>query len=230
MKQMTKKTKQILILLALLLVVLIGGTIAYYTSQHAFENEFQVPAPGVAIQERFSPADHWVPGEEKSKEVWFTNTGGQDMLLRFSITAEWAEGSEPKDKDGSALQIDPNDVITLYWNQGNEIRDNQNPPIDFVKSDLTETSDGQKKVYYYYTKVLKAGESTQHVLESVKFSSALSNDGHQHSDYSNTQIDLTITGETVLADAGAVQEQWTETPQVTAVIDASSGEVSWSWK
>lgn len=228
MKQMTNKTKHILILLALLLTALIGGTIAYYTSQKDFENEFRVPAPGVAIQERFNPSDHWVPGEEKAKEVWFTNTGKQDMLLRFSVNVEWEEGSEPKDKDGKALEIDPNDVITLYWNDGEDGR-TDTLPVDFVKKEMKKV-DGQEKVYYYYTKVLKAGESTQHVLESVKFSSSLSNDGHKHSDYSNTQIDLTITGETVLADERAVEEQWTELPQVTAAIDASTGAVTWSWK
>lgn len=223
---MTRKTKQILILLALLLVALIGGTIAYYTGRQTFQNEFQVPEAGVAIQERFSPADHWVPGEEKSKEVWFTNTGKQDMLLRFFVTAEWETGSEPKDKDKKPLDVDPNKVITLYWNGGDEERIEE-CPIDFEKKEMI-TVEGKNRVYYYYKKVLKAGESTQHVLESVKFSSELSNDGHQHSDYSDSQINLTITGETVLADGRAVTEQWTETPKVKADID-SDGSVTWSW-
>ena len=114
-------------------------------------------------------------------------------------------------------------VITLYWNQEDDTRDDAKPPVDFVvKKQGDET-------YYYYEKVLKAGESTQHVLESVKFSTDLSNDGHLNSDYSNTQINLTITGETVLADAEAVAEQWTETPQVQAVIDETSGSVTWTW-
>ncbi len=209
MMKIVKKTKYIL---ALLLVALVGGTIAYYTSQQDFENEFKVPKPGVAIQEKFMPMDSWVPGEEKSKEVWFTNTGEMDMLLRFTVDAEWVGDDHP--------DVDADSVITLYWNQGNDTRDDENPPEYFI----TDT----KKEYYYYTKVLKAGTSTQHVLESVKFATKLSNDGHLNSDYSNTQINLTITGETVLADAEAVKDQWTEDPQVQAAIDASDN-VTWTW-
>lgn len=214
MKKIAKKTKNILIILALLLVALIGGTIAYYTSQQAFENEFKVPKPGVTIQEKFNPSDHWVPGEEKSKEVRFTNTGEMDMLLRFKVEAAWADGTTHPD-------VDVDSVITLYWNQGSDVR-GENPPVDFVYD--------QNTGYYYYTKVLEAGKPTQNVLESVKFSANLSNDGHLNSDYSNTQINLTITGETVLADAEAVAEQWTETPQVQAVIDENSGNVTWTWQ
>lgn len=72
--------------------------------------------------------------------------------------------------------------------------------------------------YYYYKKVLKAKgdkdsqDKTQHVLESVKFTETFANDGHKNSDYSDTQIDLTIKGETVLVDSRAVAEQW---PEVT---------------
>lgn len=213
MKKMAKKTKHILTILALLLVALVGGTIAYYTSQQKFDNEFSVAEPGVAIQEKFMPTDSWVPGEEKSKEVWFTNTGEMDMFLRFSVEAEWEGSDHP--------EVDADSVITLFWNQGNDQRDDEKPPIDFV-------ADKQEK-YYYYTKLLKAGESTQHVLESVKFATNLSNDGHLNSDYSNTQINLTITGETVLADPGAVAEQWTEVPQVQASI-AADGTVTWTWE
>lgn len=35
----------------------------------------------------------------------------------------------------------------------------------------------------------------------------MSNDGHLHSNYAGSQIDLTITGETVLVDWRAVEEQ-----------------------
>ncbi len=208
MSKRNKKTKNILILLVLLLIAVIGGTVAYYFSKKDFSNEFRVPEPGVAIQERFSPADSWVPGEEKKKEVWFTNTGEMDMLLRFSVEAEWASDSHPN--------VDPNNVITLFWNQGNETRDAQNPPVNFQI-----ITDGNTK-YYYYTKILEAGKSTEHVLESVKFSSELSNDGHKNSDYSNTQINLTIKGETVLVDEAAVAEQWPGRS-----YSVSNGTVTW---
>ena len=86
MAQISKKAKKILIVLGLLTIAVIGLTLAYYSGQEEFENEFHVKEPGVAIYEKFNPTDWWVPGEEKSKQAWFTNTGEMDMLLRFKIT------------------------------------------------------------------------------------------------------------------------------------------------
>lgn len=196
MKRISLKAKGVLAALGLVLAAAAGVTAAYYASQKQFENEFKVDKPGVAIVEKFNPSDHWVPGEEKSKEVWFTNTGEQDMLLRFSVEAEWAPGTVHPDREAS-------DVVELYWNQGDGTRE-QGLPVSFTYFDQDGTG------YYYYQKVLKAGTSTEHVLESVKFKTNLSNDGHENSDYSNTQINLTIKGETVLADeeAKAAAELW----------------------
>lgn len=210
MKRINVKAKGILVALGLLLATAAGVTAAYYASQKRFENEFKVDKPGVAVVEKFNPSDHWVPGEEKSKEVWFTNTGEQDMLLRFSVEAEWAPETEHPNREAS-------DVVGLYWNIGNGDR-GEGTPADFKEF----KQDGIW--YYYYQKVLKAGESTDHVLESVKFETDLSNDGHENSDFSNTQINLTIKGETVLADeeAKAALELW----KVKGTI--SGGDVVWS--
>ncbi len=150
-----------------------------------------------------------------------------------------ANGAPLKDKNGQDIKegsVVSSDILTLYW------QDSQNDPekgyhqagidneaqsyLGAIKLEdaykypefdfkvIVDPEDG--KTYYYYKKVLKAKgsdmSSTQHVLESVKFDPHLSNDGHINSNYSNTQIDLTIKGETVLVDERAVAEQW---PNVT---------------
>ena len=232
MKQINKKATKILIILSLLLLAAVGMTIAYYNSMKKFENEFSVNAPGVAVYEKFDPSDLWVPGEEKSKEVLFKNTGEQDMLLRFSYKIEWVlpegKGTPPKSAE---------EVVALHWNigDGNEKGEDKEAfaagkftdiPIDFTKV----TQDGRNGIntdYYYYNKILKAGEATDWVLESVKFAKDISNDEHGY-DYSNLQINLTITGETVLADSAAVTDQWKNLPQITAEINPQTGEVKWS--
>lgn len=211
MKRINVKAKGILAALGLLLVTAAGVTAAYYASQKKFENEFKVDKPGVAVVEKFNPSDLWVPGEEKSKEVWFTNTGEQDMLLRFSVEVEWEPGMEPKTEPGTETRS-ASDVVELYWNLGEGDR-GEGIPVGFTDIEQNGTK------YYYYNKVLKAGESTEHVLESVKFKTNLSNskDGHENSDFSNTQINLTIKGETVLADeeAKAAADLWKMTGTIT---------------
>ena len=222
MKKMNSKTKATLLVVSLLLLVAVGATIAFYISGDYFRNTFRVKAPGVAMYELFDPTDQWTPEEEKTKEVMFENTGGQDMLLRFKIEAEWDESSwdPPADADDAAKakakadkenRKSPEDVLTYYWNigednqLGNDNKDrlpgaspgNTDCPVDFVKI-------GE---YYYYTKILKGGQSTQMILESVGFSPYLSNDPHGV-DYSGKQINISMKGETVLAVEAAANEMW----------------------
>ncbi len=240
MKQINKKITKIFLVLSLLLLTAVGLTIAYYNNHKTFSNEFHVKEPGVSIYEKFNPTDWWVPGEEKSKQAWFANTGELDMLLRFKIDVEWAPGQKPKDAKGNELAVEAKDVVTLYWKASRDENGVSRDPIllpmataeNRVVGDGKSYIDGEEQddekdilpsgfdfipvyqdgnTYYYYKKILKAKDdpqfNTQHVLESVKFSESLSNDGHLHSDYSGSQIDLTITGETVLVDWRSVEEQ-----------------------
>lgn len=211
MKKIAKRTKSILIILALALVAIVGATIAYYTSKNDFKNEFHVSEPGVAVVEKFNPSDQWVPGEEKTKEVWFTNSGEVDMLLRFHVEVDWEEDSKP------ASASEASQIVTL----------NRNTAFEKNFCSFKEND----KDYYYYKKVLKPGEVTSNVLDSVTFSSALSNDGHGVN-YANSQVNITIIGETVIAEAnesGYVEaaEEWNKTAQIT---DDVSGKKTVTWE
>lgn len=223
MKQLLEKNKKILIALGLLFLAAAGLTYAYYNSMKDFKNEFQVKEPGVAINEKFNPTDWWVPGEEKSKQIWFTNTGEMDMLLRFKLKIEWGKNDKgepavPKDKDGNLIseeelaKIDLSKLVTFYWKDSKNgavvLADaSKDPGFDFVPIDQNG------ETYYYYKKILKAKGNgnenvTQHVLESVKFDTERSNDNHEGWDYSGVQLDLTIEGETLLVDGRAAEEEW----------------------
>ena len=58
----------------------------------------------------------------------------------------------------------------------------------------------------------------------MKLETNMSNDEHLNSDFSDKKFQLTIKGETVLADEKAVAEQWQG--QVTAAI-GKNGTVTW---
>lgn len=252
MKQLLEKNKKILIALGLLFLAAAGLTYAYYNSMKDFKNEFQVKEPGVAINEKFNPTDWWVPGEEKSKQIWFTNTGEMDMLLRFKLKIEWHKNQEekyideegkptiPKDKDGKAIseedlaKIDLSELVTFYWKDSKNgavvlAEASKDPGFDFVPIDQNG------ETYYYYKKILKAkGNSnenvTQHVLESVKFDTERSNDNHEGWDYSGVQLDLTIEGETLLVDGRAAEEEWgvkIVEANEAGVITPVDGKISW---
>ena len=231
MKSVTKKTKHILLVLALSSIAIIGGTIAYYMSREEFNNELRVGTPGVAVEEKFNPADFWVPGEKKEKEVWFSNTGEVDMLLRFRINAEWETGKEPKDEKNQKVTPEPdpldpvNPLVMLNWNVTDKTTDPDGSNDETIK-DFTKITGTDGSTYYYYNKILKRagedGSSTDKILEAVTFSKDISNDGHGI-DYSDTQINLSIYGETVVVNSDAAKDTWGVEP----VIDLQSGMVTW---
>lgn len=229
MKQLLEKNKKILIALGLLFLAAAGLTYAYYNSMKDFKNEFRTPKPGVAIHEIFDPSDYWVPGEEKSKKALFSNSGESDMLLRFKVDIAW-DGA-----DSDHPQNAPENFVTLYWKDSSNKKGDGTPdPIELSEAsgrddfDFVLGPDG----YYYYKKVLKAEGSdmslTQDVLQSVKFSEHLSNDGHANSNYSNVQINVKIQGETVLASAGgkAAEDEW---DAVNKVFIGEGDSVMWEF-
>ncbi len=237
MKKMNAKTKLVLLVSSLLLIVAVGATAAFYSTNDNFRNTFRVKSPGVALYELYDPTDRWTPEEEKKKEVMFQNTGEQDMLLRFKIEAEWDIDSWP-DKTVPEDAKKAKDVVTYYWNIGDDNQvGNDKPdrlpgssagsmdhPVDFVKI-------GD---YYYYTKILEAGEPTQMILESVGFTPYLSNDSHEI-DYSGKQINISLKGETVLAVEAAANDTWGADGVVCEIVpkkdrEPNDTEVKWMEK
>ena len=219
MNNWLKKLKKKAILPAaafLVAAAAIGTTFAWQQWDLSITNNLVSHTVVVKENENFDPKDG-------TKDVRFSNTGNDSVFLRVSYSEYWIKGEEalPDNKNEGPHWIDTNGNTTNILSNivdGSEVAVKtwgDNWPLTSSPSSTDiwfKAPDG----WYYYKKVLKAKgsdmSSTQHVLESVKFDPHLSNDGHINSDYSNTQIDLTIKGETVLVDERAVAEQW---PNVT---------------
>lgn len=200
MRQMDRKSKKVLMLAGFLLLAVVGVTVALYVNSSNIQNRFTVAGPGAVLTETFDSDDHWLPGEQKTKEVKFANTGGYDMLLRF-----WVEAREEE-----------RNLLTLCWDEKTmETGVGTEAPIGFTK---VEEGD---RTYYYYNKVLKPGEDVL-ALHSVKLSEAISNDNHGSS-YSGKKINLTIKGEMILAFDAKQAEAWNK----DVVINRETGTVVW---
>ena len=256
MKHIKKINKRILIPLSLLVLAVVGMSVAYYSSQKDFYNALYTGGvPGVAINERFDPTDLWLPEEEKSKQVWFENTGQLDMYLRFTVDVQWEGGSRDekiKDTDKGAEELseviklnfrassDSSDPIILpgkddiAWGESWVVVEEEGKREFSLPQNLSDidcsslltpvlVKEGDKAtLYYYYNEVLKAGGSTERILESVEFDKELSNDGHYHSDYSDIQINITVNGETVLANKDEAKAKWSMT------VEESGDTIKWT--
>ena len=98
---MEKKNKKPIIFMLLLVAVsiIVGGTIAYYTSSDTFENEFDTGTYKIETQEAFVSPENWTPGTTTPKTVIATNKGTTPAAVRIKLTPSW------KDANGGALSL-----------------------------------------------------------------------------------------------------------------------------
>ena len=143
-----KKNRKPLIAIALaLLVGLVGGTIAYFTSEATFSNQFKTKPYSTEITETFVSPDNWTPGTTTDKTVIAKNTGDVDVAVRVSYTEEW------KDASNNPLSLTTDGVTAAVINFADDLNSKW-------------THDGN---YYYYKTKLTKNQSTTSIIQSVTF-------------------------------------------------------------
>ena len=186
--------KKNIIGVALIILLSIGGTLAYLQSTDTFENIFNAGTYSVITHEEFTSPDNWAPGDTTNKTITTTNEGTIPVRVRVKLEESWTSSN-----DGN-LPLESNGIKLAVINLDNT--------EDWIK-------DGD---YYYYVGELAPGETTSSLIESVTFNPAYqgdvscttvnntnicesSSDGYMGGSYK-----LKITTETVQSDA--YQEVW----------------------
>ncbi len=168
-----KNKKPIIALGALAVLGLIGGTIAYFTSEATFDNVFTTAVYKTKSTEVFSAPDNWLPGETVDKTVTTKNEGSIDVAVRVSTSEKWT--------------LEDNTEITMphTFNMGtpddatDDIR--YNSDRDLVTINLANTSDWLSSTddsdkHLYYKKKLAANETTTTFLSGVTLNSNVATD------------------------------------------------------
>ena len=86
---MKNDIKPIIAVALLLIGGIVGGTIAYFTTNASFENVFRTKPYATQITETFESPDNWTPGTTTAKTVIAKNTGDVDIAVRLSYTESW---------------------------------------------------------------------------------------------------------------------------------------------
>ncbi len=195
-KENSKNKKKLLVVGALGMLTVLGGTLAYFTTTTNIVNKFKTGLYQNKIVEEFVSPTNWTPGTVTEKTVKVTNNGDIPMAVRASITEKWvsASGKELSLKDSN------NNVASI---------------IEFGE-EWTKDNDG---FYYYGTKenktVLDASAETTSFIKSVKFNEnikatlkeSVSSDGKtvtytsSGDGYDNATYTLTVRIDTVEYDA-----------------------------
>lgn len=202
------KRRLLLILLAAFTIVagfLIYRALAFYTQSLDTGNDLSVAGSAVALGIWQIPADTWVAGETKEKEVTFTNRGDADLVLRFSVQDAWKDGGN------SWTSTDVASPAVINWTD----------EITGGTSAWTKIGD-----YYYYNQVFEKRADgtdtvTPAVIDSVTFSGQMSNggtaallsgdgadDSRGRDDFSGKRYELGVQMETLEVDASIVSGSW----------------------
>lgn len=197
-----KQTKLMMVLVCLTLVV-VSDAMAFYSNHGGnIENMMLTKSSSVYIQELFDPADDWLPGETKQKEVKFGNMGARNQVIRFRIETQWLSGS------------------------GDEWTPTMTNPVEIKWSDALGTewmSFPDDDGWYYYKDILMPGAETKAVMEAVKFATKLSND-RRIQDFTHTTYRILIYMEGLDADSQITNAKWSKTFTQNDGLDWKSDE------
>ena len=80
-----------LLVLSLAALLVVGGTMAWFTDDAEVKNNFTAGTVIVGIEEEFEGDENWAPGDVTDKDVNIKYTGSKDAYVRVSITPVWAD-------------------------------------------------------------------------------------------------------------------------------------------
>ena len=198
-----KKKKSLIAILVLFLVI--GVTIAYYTSTTVFENVFNTGTYKIVTTETFESPSNWAPGQEIPKTITSTNEGTVPAAVRVSYVEKW------EDLQGNDItsQVSPNPAIINLDNTSEWIQEGN---------------------YYYYKYILNPNETTSSFMKSVTLDPTLNGvtctgSGNTRTCEGNNpatgaKYKLTITKETVQADK--YDTVWNTEVEITVKNSGSS--------
>ncbi len=203
MKNWLKKLKKKAILPAaafLVAAAAIGTTFAWQTWDLSVTNELKAHDTTVIVDENFNPDDG-------TKEVCFKNTGNSSVFLRVTYSEYWIK-NESLDEDigkvdwyeNSDINVEPNwNGTTILPNKvdGKNVAEKKWASIwPESNSDSAKEWVNGKDGWFYYTGVLKPGDSTDKILDRIEFDKDLKDS------YANANYRLFFKAEVVQCSDG----------------------------
>ena len=148
-----KKKKYMLILLILLLGV--GGTLAFFTSTSELENEFKSGRYKTVSTDNFTSPSDWKPGDTTPKTITTKNEGTMPVRVRVKLEESW------ESENGNDLP--------LFFDVS--LGHNDYPIYDLVSiiNYDNETDWIFYDDYFYYVGELAPGEETSSLIESITY-------------------------------------------------------------
>lgn len=181
-----KITKKIKVILSIsVMAILISGTVAFFISKDVKTNSFTAGDLSIKIEEpNYKEPDNW-NGEKIVKDANVKNTNIMPELIRVAIEPRF------QDANGNFYSGDISKIDFEYVN------------ITTNKNDISKWIDGNDG-YYYYTSILKEGETTSDIINSVTFN--VSED--EKVKYNEKTLKAVVRAEAIFSETDAYKTQW----------------------
>ena len=158
---MKRKTKKILIIIALAVVFLatVALVYAYLSDLGGLENKFTVGNNSVEVEENFDPPPELKEGDNPFvKMVRITNTGNVPCYVR--VFFDFSDSEVKENAKISASINDMKDLTASTWYSYEDYKEH-------LPEGWVYIADGPLGGCFYYTEQLKVGESTPNLFEAV---------------------------------------------------------------
>lgn len=136
-------------ILSILSLLVVGSVYGFWHQELEHTNHLKADTIQAEIAENFTPQE---PEGTVDKEVSFQNKGSTDVFLRIAYVENWEKQGEAGETILLNNQLDGEDVSKKNWAANKE-------------ENWQDGEDG----WFYYKHILKPGETTENVLESVSF-------------------------------------------------------------
>lgn len=209
---MNKKV-QALAVAGVLTVGVVGGTLAWFTSQDKATNTFNTASSngengsGIKIIEEFEKPENMLPGDNVNKDVQVKNTTTYDQFIRVKFTPKFVKVT----KDGSG-----NEVREEIAEVNGQKLDTGNIELNVVKKNVNESKnsgtwfDG-KDGYYYYMGKVAPDQFTNTLLDSVTLSKDAGNE------YRGLGFDVDVEAESIQASNNAYAD-WVKSDELKDIF------------
>lgn len=191
---MNKKV-QALAVAGVLTVGVVGGTLAWFTSQDSVKNTFNTASSngengkGIKIIEEFVEPKNMLPGDEVNKDVQVSNTATYDQFIKVKLTPTFVD---PKSSDRKKIT-----------EANGKTLDTKNIILNFTENLKKDKSNGswfKEGEYYYYMGKVKPNELTSMLLDSVTLSKDAGNE------YQGLVFDIDVEADSTQASNNAYED------------------------
>lgn len=207
---MKKKLKLMGLAMTLLVVAVVGGSLAYFRAETDTQTPISVGNLGVElrldmkdlpsyIQNNMLNVEGGMPGDDFSYPVYAYNSGDYDSYIRITLTRYW------ENKNGGQKNFDADAGEILLQLNGNNLQTDKD---EYIETDnwIIDASDTNKEVVYMYYKMpVKAKDGTSHAIDNIKIGNISNQDF-----YSNLKlkVDVEVDAIQTVAAKDAILAEW----------------------